>query len=127
NPVKFGCSTPCNVGGTDLNNTRLMDKVTPILTVGLGPTGSSFFDLLSDVSRETAGRTALVFDPTAMDSAFVDNLIAALKGNTLSLNARDLGTLAPTTAASTPLKANVDGSIDRVAFVMSWAGGNGES
>jgi hypothetical protein len=127
NPVKFSCPTPCNVGGSNLHDTRLMDKVTPILTVGLGPTGSSFFDLLDDVSRETAGRTALVFDPTAMDSVFVDNLIAALKGNTLSLSTRALGTIAPTDPASPPLTASIDGSVDRVSFVMSWAGGNGES
>jgi von Willebrand factor type A domain len=127
NPVKFNCATPCDVGGSNLHDTRLMDRATAILTVGLGPTGSSFFGLLDDVSRETAGRTALVFDPTAMDSAFVDNLVAALKGNTLSLSARVLGTMAPADATSAPLTANIDGSVKRVAFVMSWAGGNGDS
>jgi hypothetical protein len=129
NPVKFACtaSAPCVVGGSDLNGTRLMDKVTPVLSVGLGPTGSSFFQLLDDVSHETAGRAHLVFDPTLMDSVFVDNLIAALKGNTLSLNARALGTMGTADATSPPLTASIDGSVKRVSFVMSWDGGNGES
>jgi hypothetical protein len=62
-----------------------------------------------------------------MDSVFVDNLIAALKGNTLSLNARALGTMGTADATSPPLTASIDGSVKRVSFVMSWDGGNGES
>lgn len=129
NPVRFACSAsaPCVVGGVDLNATRLMDRATTVLTVGLGPTGSSFFQLLDDISHETAGRNSLVFDAMDLDAAFVNNLIAALKGNTLSLNSRAIGTIAATEPASQPLKAAIDGSVKRISVVMTWAGGNGES
>ena len=105
-----------------LSGTRLMDYSTPILTIGLGAGSGPFADLLDQIANETSGRAKLTTGGLALDTMFADHLVEALKGNTLSLQERQLSTLAPSASQSTPLNAMIDGAVKRAIFVLGWTG-----
>ena len=114
-----GCTTtrvpPLQLGGSALNQLSL-----PILTIGLGNVGASA-ELLDQIAHETAGHATIAATGMALDMAFADTLVKALKGNTLSLLGR-LSEAAPPTGSGTPLTTLVDNSIRRITWVLGWEG-----
>src|SRR5262249_43937598 len=68
-----------------VNGVRLMDYSTPILTIGLGASAGPFADLLDRIAHETAGLSRITTGALTLDTMFADQLVGALKGNTLSL------------------------------------------
>jgi hypothetical protein len=115
----FPCTTtripPLQLGPASLANLSI-----PILTIGLGNVGASA-ELLDQIAHETAGHATIAATGMALDIAFADTLVKALKGNTLSLMGR-LSEAAPTTGSGTPLTTLVDNSIRRVTWVLGWEG-----
>jgi hypothetical protein len=94
----------------------------PVQTIAMGVpvTNSDEDELLSDVSKQTAGTTRIAITPGDMSTAFEDALYASLKGNTISLLARRHEILQA--GPSTPLPFLLDGSVRRATFVLGWHG-----
>ncbi|HEX2076800.1 MAG TPA: hypothetical protein VHG08_03800 [Longimicrobium sp.] len=115
-------TAPLKFSSGSLINTRLMDLTTPVLTIGLGATAGPFAELLNQVAHETAGQSRITTGGLTLDTNFADQLVAALKGNTLSLMARRMEAL-PLTGAGTELRPLIDGSVTRAVFVLGWEGG----
>lgn len=104
-----------------LNGMKLAGWSVPILTIGLGAPTGPFADLLDQIGNETGGHARITTGGLSLDTQFADQLVQLLKGNTLSLMAREQETL-PASGAGTPLATLVDGSVKRVTFVLGWSG-----
>lgn len=95
----------------------------PVFTVGLGEGGMADSALLLDeISQETAGRVWFPNNGVAMDISFVDSLVQYLRGGTVSLMGRSNATIPIQTESGPLTTVNVDESITRVVFVLSWNG-----
>ncbi|MGH9238574.1 MAG: outer membrane beta-barrel protein [Vicinamibacterales bacterium] len=114
-----GCATALPAP-LQLSGVRLMDFPGPILTIGLGVGGTTFAAMLEQIAHETAGRASIAATGPPLEIGFVDQLVGALKGNTLSLMARKMEPLS-TTAAGT-LQPFADASVRRLIFVLGWEG-----
>lgn len=102
--------------------TKLHSLGIPILTVALGTWNSLDADLLDDIATQTAGKSAIAADAPALDAAFTDTLVEALKGNTLSLQTRTQGSISASATMSSPVTTYLDGTVRRAVFVASWQG-----
>ena len=114
-----GCTTtrvpPLQLGGVTLASLNL-----PMLTIGLGNVGASA-ELLDQIAHETAGHNTIAATGLALDVAFADTLVKALKGNTLSLMNR-FSEAMPASANGTPMTTHVDNSVRRITWVLGWEG-----
>jgi hypothetical protein len=114
-PCTTTMAPPLQVLGTPLRNYSV-----PILTIGLGANAGPFAELLDQISHETAGQSKIAANGVALDLGFADQLVGALKGNTISLMGRRVETLPQ--AGGTPLSVRADGSVKRIVFVLGWEG-----
>lgn len=108
--------------GTATN--RIADCGIPMQTVSFGVPGSSFEKLLDDIAQQTGTITKIATNSFDTATAFADNLIGALKGNTIALLARKFDA-APVTGASAPQTSFVDKSVQRLVFVLGWQANSG--
>jgi hypothetical protein len=114
-----GCNTtripPLQLGGVTLASLNL-----PMLTIGLGNVGASA-ELLDQIAHETAGHNTIAATGLALDVAFADTLVKALKGNTLSLMGR-ISQAMPASGNGATLTTLVDNSVRRITWVLGWEG-----
>ncbi len=118
----------------------------PIQTIGFGTPAAVETELLGGVAAQTAGTSIVTATASGLSNAMQDVLVQALKGNTLGLLARTVGTVEPfpvvrgplppqlrsSPAAATapqpkgplssPISLQVDASVRRVTVVMDWDG-----
>lgn len=94
----------------------------PILTVGVGAPGTIDSGLLDGIAQQTAGTDVQTIDLQGFENALVDGLVGALKGNTLSLVSRDSGQMAPGASSGPAVPVQLDRSVRRAVFLLSWTG-----
>ena len=96
----------------------------PIQTIGFGTPADVEAQLLGGIAEQTAGTSIVTATATGLSSAMQDVLLQALKGNTIGLLARTDQTIGPPppNPLGTPVKIQVDPSVQRVTFVLSWEG-----
>jgi opacity protein-like surface antigen len=99
----------------------------PILTVAFGSLtpGSTYTQLLNNLSVQTAGASLITTTPGPMEQSFSTQLVNALKGSTLSINSRAEGVLPAGSNVSAPHQAVLDGSVKRAIVVLGWPSGAG--
>lgn len=117
----------CNITGgvgaaLTLNGVKLTDSdpVVPMLTIGLGASSGPFAELLDQIAQQTAGRARITTGGAALDLAFVDQLVQALKGNTMALLKREQNTIAAAADGSAPMTVLVDGGVQRLVVAAGW-------
>jgi hypothetical protein len=108
--------------GCGVNHT-LADCAIPMQTVSFGVPGSPFEALLDQIAQQTGTITKIATNSMDASTAFADNLVGALKGNTIALLGRQVDSVPPSTHGP-PLNSFVDKSVQRLVFVLGWPGGS---
>jgi hypothetical protein len=104
---------------------ELYKRGIPIQAIGFGMPADVEAQLLDGIASQTAGTSIIAASATGLSTALQDVLMQALKGNTVGLLARAGETVSPTAAIGTPLKLQIDSSVQRATFVLSWTGRRG--
>jgi hypothetical protein len=119
-PVMAKPSNPLVI--SDQPSVRLAKAVPPgpVYTIGLGEGSGPFAELLDLIAKETAGRGRIANSGPAMDAAFTDALIQALKGSTMSLLSRTRGTIPAGAIGSAPVPVFIDDAVRRAVFSVRW-------
>jgi hypothetical protein len=101
---------------------------TPILAVGIGDSQTVEAELLDKIMGQTAGphadTQARIIQASSTDTGFVDSMVQALKGNTMSTA---LQKEADATTAGTSYTVNIDGTVKFAIFRLAWLSGAGAS
>ncbi|MCP3137353.1 vWA domain-containing protein [Pyxidicoccus xibeiensis] len=103
-------------GGT----TFMAGECTPVLAVSVGTVTSPFVETMQRISAETAGAHVLSVDGGIPD-AFADQLVAALKGNTLSTLKKTSGTMGVEQTTVTE-EVFLDGTVEFALVTLGWLG-----
>lgn len=109
---------PDGAGPAPLKN--LFEYGLPALTVYFGVPDVATSDMLNGIAKQMAGTSSIAGTAVEMDNSFSNQLVSALKGNTLSLLTRNENTLPAGVPASAPLPFLLDGSVRRAVITLSW-------
>jgi hypothetical protein len=104
---------------------ELYKKGMPIQTIGFGTPAAVQAQLLDGIAKETAGTSIITATASGLSLGMQDVLISALKGNSLGLLARREESVKPTSPFGSPVKLQLDSSVSRATFVLSWEGRRG--
>lgn len=115
-----GC--PGLPNGSAASEIPVTDQCTRVITIGMGEpnVGSLEEGLLDALAQQTDGQSHLVSKET--DLGFAGTLVEALKGNTVSLAARQVDTIAA--GAPRSMDVTLDSTVRSATFVLSWAEGS---
>jgi hypothetical protein len=111
---------PCPAGAAA--EQRLAYGCVPVLTVYVDlPAATPAASLMQAIADQTAGanasRAQLASDPAG---AFGAQLVGMLKGSTLSLLAKSLGTVAPGQQTGEAVSIDIDPTVKRLILVLGW-------
>ncbi|WP_163998225.1 vWA domain-containing protein [Pyxidicoccus caerfyrddinensis] len=115
-----GVSSGMLVIGSPSGEKFMAGECTPVLAVSVGTVTSPWVETMQRISAETSGAHVLSVDGGLPD-AFADQLVAALKGNTLSALLKSSGTLAAGQATVSE-EVFLDGTVEFALVTLGWLG-----
>jgi von Willebrand factor type A domain len=98
----------------------LRSQCVPVQTIGVGAAATYQDGLLKDIADQTGAKSEQNAVGNTIDLTFLNTLVSALKGNTMSILGQLEATLPSGQTTSSPAPFELDGSVPQGIVVLAW-------